>query len=124
MNNKPQFGFVLEYVTDIEAAKRFYVEVLHLEVERNSPVFVQFNHFAIASDESIGGSREPEVYWVINDAEAAFSEFSQKAEVTQPVKQMPFGKVFGLKDPAGQPIYFVEFAQQRPSQALAENSPG
>ena len=29
---KPQFGFVLEYVKDIEAAKRFYVEVLGLQM--------------------------------------------------------------------------------------------
>ena len=122
MNNKPEFGFVLEYVTDIEAAKRFYVEVLHLEVERAAPVFVQFDHFAIASDESMSDSREPEVYWVVENADAAFAEFSQKAEVIQPIQQKPFGKVFGIKDPAGQPIYLVEFAQQRPSQVVAEKS--
>jgi catechol 2,3-dioxygenase-like lactoylglutathione lyase family enzyme len=55
MGNKPTFGFVLEYVTDIEAATRFYVEVIGLEIERHHPVFVQFNHFAIASDESMSG---------------------------------------------------------------------
>jgi len=122
MNNKPKFGFVLEYVTDIEAAKRFYVEVLNLEVERYHPVFVQFNHFAIASDESMSGSRDPEVYWLVDDVEAAFADFSQKAEVIQPIQQMPFGKVFGIKDPAGQPIYLVEFARQRPSQSVPEKS--
>jgi catechol 2,3-dioxygenase-like lactoylglutathione lyase family enzyme len=116
MSNKPEFGFVLEYVTDIEAARRFYVEILGLEVERINPVFVQFNHFAIASDESMSGNRDPEVYWLIDDAEAAFSDFSQKAEVIMPLKQMPFGKVFGIKDPAGQPLYLLEFAQNRPSQ--------
>ncbi len=120
MNNKPKFGFFLEYVEDIEAAKRFYVEVLHLEVERAAPVFVQFNNFAIASDESMSGSREPEVYWVVEDAEAAFAEFTQKAEVIQPIQQKPFGKVFGIKDPAGQPIYLVEFAKQRPSQQVTK----
>ena len=118
MDNKPKFGFVLEYVTDIEAAKRFYVEILGLEVERVSPVFVQFDHFAIASDESMSGSREPEVYWVVDDAEAAFQDLSKKCEVSVPLKQMPFGKVFGIKDPAGQPQYLVEFAKSRPSQAV------
>lgn len=39
MNSKAKFGFVLEYVTDIEATKRFYVEVLGLEVERSSRVY-------------------------------------------------------------------------------------
>ena len=31
MNNQAVFGFVLEYVTDLEAARRFYVEVLGLD---------------------------------------------------------------------------------------------
>src|SRR5271157_3301891 len=122
MNNKPKFGFFLEYVEDIEAAKRFYVEVLHLEVERAAPVFIQFDHFAIASDESMSGSREPEVYWVVEDVEAAFAEFTQKTEVIQSIQQKPFGKVFGIKDPAGRPIYLVDFAKQRPSQSVPGKS--
>ena len=118
MNNPVKFGFVLEYVTDIEATRRFYVDVLGLEVERYSPAFIQFNHFAIASDESMSGSRDPEVYWLVENAEAAFNEFSQKGAVSLPIKQMPFGKVFGIQDPSGQPQYFVEFAKDRPSQAV------
>ena len=118
MSNEPKFGFILEYVTDIEATKRFYVEILGLEVERYSPVFVQFKHFAIASDESMSGNRNSEVYWLVDDAEAAFNDFSQKAEVILPLKQLPFGKTFGIKDPAGQPLYLVEFAQNRPSQPV------
>jgi predicted enzyme related to lactoylglutathione lyase len=118
MSHKAVFGFVLEYVTDIEAAKRFYVEVLGLEVERVSPVFIQFHNFAIASDESMSGNREPEVYWLVDEAEAALKDFSQKGEVSLPLKQMPFGKVFAIKDPAGQPQYFVELAKNRPSQAV------
>jgi len=118
MSNKAKFGFVLEYVTDIEAARRFYVEVLGLEIERYSPTFIQFNHFAIANDESMSSTRDPEVYWVVEDAEAAFKEFSQKGEISTPMKQMPFGKVFGIKDPAGQPQYLIEFAKVRPSAAV------
>lgn len=116
MSSKPEFAFVLEYVTDIEAARRFYVEVLGLEVERTSPVFVQFKHLAIASDESLSGNNEPEVYWQVEDAQAAFKSLSQKGEVIMPLKQMPFGKVFSIKDPAGQPLYLIEFAADRPSQ--------
>jgi catechol 2,3-dioxygenase-like lactoylglutathione lyase family enzyme len=118
MNHTPKFGFSVEYVTDIEAAKRFYVEVFGLEVARSSPVYVQFDHFALASDESLSGSREPEVYWLVDDTEAAFSALSPQAEVSVPLKQMPFGKVFGIKDPAGQPLYLLEFAQNRPSQLM------
>jgi len=118
MNNKPEFGFILEYVTDIETTKQFYVEVLGLKVERDSPTFVQFGHFALASDEAMSDTRDPEIYWVVDDAEAALNGFSQKAQINLPLKQMPFGKVFGLKDPAGQAIYFVEFAKNRPSQPV------
>lgn len=118
MSTKAEFGFYLEYVPDIEAAKRFYVDVLGLEVERYHPTYVQFKHFAIANDASMSGTREPEVYWLVEDAEAAFRDLSQKAEVVMPLKQMPFGKVFGIKDPAGRPLYLLEFAQNRPSQAV------
>lgn len=118
MKSKAKFGFVLEYVTDIEAAKRFYVEVLGLEIERYSPAFIQFHSFAIASDESMSASRDPEVYWQVDDAEAEYQELSQKAEISLPLKQMPFGKVFGIKDPSGQPQYLIEFAKNRPSQPV------
>jgi catechol 2,3-dioxygenase-like lactoylglutathione lyase family enzyme len=116
VSSKPTFGFALEYVTDIEAAKRFYVDVLGLDVEREHPTFVQFTSFAIASDESLGGGDDPELYWLVDDAEAAFRDLSPKAEVSLPLKQMPFGKVFGIKDPAGRPRYLVELAPDRPSR--------
>ncbi len=122
MTTKPRFGFALEYVSDIEAVKRFYVDVLGLDVEREHPAFVQLKdqagaRFAIASDESMGDSNE-ELYWLVDDAEAAFSELSKKAEVSLPLKQMPFGKVFAIKDPAGQPRYLLELAQNRPSRPV------
>jgi predicted enzyme related to lactoylglutathione lyase len=118
MSNNVKFGFVLEYVTDIEAAKRFYVEVLGLQVERVSPTFIQFENFAIAGDESMTADRDPEVYWLVDDAEAAFNDFSHKGEISVALKQMPFGKVFGIKDPSGQPQYILEFAKNRPSQTV------
>ena len=59
-----------------------YVEALGLEIERDSPMFIQFNNFAIASDKSMSGNRDPEVYWVVEDVEAAFKDLSQKAART------------------------------------------
>ncbi len=118
MDSKPVFGFVLEYVSDVEAAKRFYVDVLGLAVERYHPTYVQFEHFAIASDESLSGERMPEHYWLIEDADAAFRDLSAKAEVVVPMRQMPFGKVFGIKDPAGQTLFLLEFARDRPSRPV------
>ena len=119
----PRFAFALEYVDDIEAAKRFYVEVLGLRVEREAPVFIQFQdsagiRYAIASDEPLSGSRGLELYWQVDDAEAACSTLSQRGELCVPLRQMAFGKVFAIKDPAGQPQFFVEFAQNRPSRTV------
>ncbi len=118
MSIKPTFGFVLEYVTDVEAAKRFYVDVLGLEVEREHPTFVQFHDFAIASDESLSGTRDPELYWLVDDVEAAFKDLAQKAEISVPLKQLPFGKVFAVKDPAGRPQFLLQFAKERPSRPV------
>ena len=114
---KPRFGFAVAYVKDIAEARRFYVEVLGLRVERESPQFVQFESFAIASDEPMSGSNL-ELYWLVDDAEAAFRELSHKAELTLKLKQMPFGRVFGVRDPAGQPRYLLELAQDRPSRRV------
>ena len=118
MTTKTKFGFMVEYVADIEAARRFYADVLGLEVERHSPAFIQFNHFAIATDESMSGSRAPEMYWLVEDAEEALKELAQKGEISMPLTQMPFGKVFGINDPDGQTQYLLEFAKNRPSQAV------
>jgi catechol 2,3-dioxygenase-like lactoylglutathione lyase family enzyme len=118
MSASPKFGFTIEYVDDIEKAKHFYTDVLGLEMLRYAPTFIQFDHFAIASDEALGGTREPEQYWLVNDAEAAFSELSKKAEISLPLKQMPFGKVFAIKDPSGHPRFLIELAQNRPSQPV------
>lgn len=116
MSHNPRFGFAVEYVPDIEAAKRFYTDVLGLEVERYHPTFVQFDRFAIASDEPLGGRSDVELYWLVDDAEAAINDLSRKVEVSLPLTQMPFGKVFSIRDPAGQPQYLLELAVDRPSR--------
>jgi len=116
MSPKPSFGFAIEYVDDIPAATRFYTEVLGLKVERHHPTFVQFEHFAIASDESLSGTRELELYWLVEDAAAALKAMSARGEVTKPLTELPFGKVFGVMGPAGQPRYVLELAARRPSQ--------
>jgi predicted enzyme related to lactoylglutathione lyase len=123
MASKPRFGFVLEYVDDVASAKPFYVDVMGLKVERESPEFIQFSdpagvNFAIASDESLGGTREPEVYWVVDDAAAAHQALPASAKVSHPLEQKPFGTVFGVQDPAGETQFFIEFARTRPSQPV------
>jgi predicted enzyme related to lactoylglutathione lyase len=121
MNEKPKFGFIVEYVKDIEATKRFYIEEFGLEVEREHPTYVQFETFALATDEPMGGEAGLEVYWLVDDAEAAFGSLSAKAQICLPLKQVPFGKVFGVRDPDGHPRYILELSKNRPSQAVSKD---
>lgn len=47
----------------------------------------------------------------MDDVEAAYRELSDWAEVSAPLKQLPFGTVFGVKDAAGNARYVLEFAR-------------
>jgi predicted enzyme related to lactoylglutathione lyase len=116
VNQPAKFGFAIHYVTDIQAARRFYTEILGLEPERQAPTYVQFGSFAIASDESMTDQRETELYWLVDDAERALREISMQTKVTMPLKQLPFGKVFAVQDPAGNSCYLLELAANRPSK--------
>ncbi len=118
MSIQPKFEFVLEYVNDVEAAKRFYETVMGLKVQRYHPTFVQFDKFAIASDASLTGTREPEIYWLVEDIEAAFQELASNAEIAVPLKDMPFGRVFAVREPSGRPRFLLQYARQRPSQPI------
>lgn len=120
MNEKSKFGLVVEYVMDIKAARRFYVEVLGLVVEREHPTFVQFEHFAIATDEPMRGNPDREIYWLVDDADTAFKSLSGKAEVTVSLKQTPFGKVFGVRSPDGSSCYVLELSKDRPSSEVKQ----
>jgi hypothetical protein len=112
---KAEFAFALEYVDDIDAARRFHEGVAGLTPQRTHPQFVQYEGFAIASDEALGGTRGRELYWTVANAESAFAEVSQTAEVVQAPRDLPFGKVFALRGPAGEPVFFLEWAVRRPS---------
>jgi catechol 2,3-dioxygenase-like lactoylglutathione lyase family enzyme len=123
-NHTAQFAFPIEYVSDIQATRRFFVDVLGLEVDREAPTFIQFKardgaSYAIASDEPMQPGVTPELWWTVEDAEAAFEDMASKSEISMPLQQMPFGKCFGIKDPAGQVHYVLEFATQRPSQHVS-----
>ncbi|MBV9596866.1 MAG: hypothetical protein JOZ87_08375 [Chloroflexi bacterium] len=125
-NTNARFGFALEYVTDVQATKGFFVDVLGLKVDRDHPTFVQFSDasgvsYAIASDERMDPTQSgvPELWWVVDNARSAFDELSKTSDVGMPLRDMPFGTCFGIKDPSGQVHYLLEFAQQRPSQAVA-----
>jgi hypothetical protein len=54
----------------------------------------------------------------VEDAEGAYGLLKQKAEICLPMKQVPFGKVFGVRDLDGRPRYILEFAKDRPSHVV------
>lgn len=118
MTPSPEFGFLVEYVADIEAATRFYTDVVGLTVQRTHPTFVQFEHFAIGNDTGLSGSGEREIFFLVDDAEAAFGELPPDVEVTLALEAQPYGKVFGVAGPGGRPIYLLELAADRPSQPV------
>ena len=115
MVDAPRFEFALEYVDDVKAVRAFYEAVMGLKAQREHPTFVQFEHFAIASDERVGGGSEPELYWSVEDIDAAYREMSANAEIAVPLKDLPFGRVFAVKDPDGRSRFLLEWAGQRPS---------
>ncbi len=119
MKTTPRFGFVIEPVEDVQAAKRFYTEVMGLQVQREHPVYVQFENFAVAGDGANTDSREPEVYWLVDDADAALEELSRKAEISAPMKNEAFGKFFGVRDSVGRTQFILELSKNRPSQPVS-----
>jgi catechol 2,3-dioxygenase-like lactoylglutathione lyase family enzyme len=118
MQTSTRFGFAVEYVKDIDAARRFYVDVLGLKVERAAPTFIQFEHFGITSEQQMSAGSQPELYWLVDDAEAAFREMSNQAPVGLELTDLPFGRLFTVKDPDGMPCFVLQLAAQRPSAAV------
>ncbi len=118
MTQIARFGFVVEYVPDTEAARRFYSDVMGLQAQRVHPRFIQFEHFAVASDESLSGTGETELYWLVDDADAALAEMSKKTAITVPMQTREFGKVFAIAGAAGRPQYLLELARNRPSEVV------
>src|SRR5262252_8031619 len=101
MTTRVRFGFALEYVTDVPQTRRFFTDVLGLQIDRDHPTFVQFKDaggsaYAIASDEPMATADEPELWWTVDNAESACAEMSNRAELVMPLRDMPFGKCFGL----------------------------
>lgn len=118
MSNQPRFGFVVEYVKDIRAAQRFYEDVLGLQAERVHPTYVQFDHFAIASDAPMAGDGVREIYWLIPDAQRAFQALSTATDIVLPLTKKPFGTVFGVRDSDGQSQFLLELSTNRPSRLV------
>ncbi len=117
MSIHPRFGFAIANVKDLAKAKKFYTETLGLAVQREAPGFIQFEHFAIASDNP-GAIHPLELYWLVDDAEAAHRGLVASGATCSAVDAKPFGKLFSVQDPEGHERFVLELSAARPSKAV------
>ncbi|MCA0326450.1 MAG: glyoxalase/bleomycin resistance/dioxygenase family protein [Proteobacteria bacterium] len=111
----PQFALAVRYVRDMPAARRFYVDVLGLKPQREHASFIQFAHFALASDAPLGDDRAAELCWLVDDIDAAWGQLQTQGRVRMPLTDLPFGRIFSIDDADGHPCYVMQWAAARPS---------
>lgn len=107
-------SFVLLHVPQVEAVLPFYTEKLGLEVDQQQEGFAQFKSgergavLALANGAGTG-DEGTEVWWFVDDANATHEALSGRGvEIATPPTDMPFGRTFTIKDPAGNRLYLLE----------------
>ncbi|MGI8588006.1 MAG: VOC family protein [Chloroflexia bacterium] len=111
-------NFVLFHVQDVAAARAFFVEKLGLELEADSPTFLQFKANGGASLGVIQpppeGAEDVQLWWYVDDADAVHAKLVEKGvEIVQPPTDEPFGRTVAIHGPEGRPLYLL----QLPSRA-------
>jgi predicted enzyme related to lactoylglutathione lyase len=107
-------SFIMLHVQNIPAARQFCTDMLGYDVEAEAPGFVQFVNTGgatLALGEA--GAGDPiELWWFVDDADGTYSDLqSRGAEVVGPPADMPFGRVFSIKDPSGGTVNFLQPAE-------------
>lgn len=107
--------FVVVHVPAVAAVEAFYTETLGLSVAARNTGFLQLapgGGASVALGEAAG--RDPiELWWYVDDAEAELARLQARGvEIVQPIVDMPFGRTFAIKDPAGTTLYMLQPAQQ------------
>jgi len=115
--NDLRFGFVVANVKDVVAARHFYENVLGLTVQREAPNFIQFENFAVASDNP-DATAPLELYWLVDDIERARDNLTSRGADCTDIDQKPFGSLFSTTDPDGGQRFVLQLAAQRPSTAV------
>jgi predicted enzyme related to lactoylglutathione lyase len=103
--------FVLVHVPEVAAVEAFYTGTLGLSVAARNTGFLQLapeGGASVAFGEAPG--RDPvELWWYVDDAEAELARLqAQGVEIAQPIVDMPFGRTFAIKDPAGFTLYILQ----------------
>jgi catechol 2,3-dioxygenase-like lactoylglutathione lyase family enzyme len=106
--------FVVLNVPDLAAARAFYTGKLGLEVEAESPEFIQFRRasgavFALQPDTDATSYSGLELWWHVENADQAHDELAAKGiPIAEPLTDRPFGRVFAVSDPAGNILRFLQ----------------
>jgi hypothetical protein len=75
--------------------------------------------FGISVDTtSVFPGASTELYWLVDDAAGAHRELSNQGAAPGPIDTKPFGKLFSVKDPEGEPRWILELAAARPSKPV------
>lgn len=118
--------FVLLHVSSIEEAVKFYTDKLGLEVDGPvSDSFAQFKQpdgkgaiLALSVEEGraneSGKAEGTELWWFVDDADAHQAKLAaQGVEIASPATDMPFGRVFSIKDPADNTLYMLQLSARQ-----------
>lgn len=107
-------NFILLHVRDIAAERDFYKDALGLELEGQSPDFVQFQpngaaSLALSKDEPPVPQQTVELWWQVDNADALHAALVQRGTtIVSAPKDEPFGRAFSAKDPEGNQINFYQ----------------
>ncbi len=110
-------GIVVLYVNDVEKARKFYTEVVGLQVDeaQSSAQFVMLRPSAgsllaleditIAPVDKVSAPRSAEIGFEVDNADAVWKRWKAcGVEMVTPLEDKPFGRTFTAKDPEG---YFL-----------------
>ncbi len=112
-------NFIMVHIPDVGLVKDFYTEKLGLTIEDQQPGFIQFGQpggkgaTLAVGNQGAGEARDPiELWWYVDNAQRTHDKLvEQGVEVVVPLANMPFGRSFAVKDPAGQTIFLLEPGQ-------------
>ncbi len=114
-------NFILLHVSDIAKVLPFYTQTLGFEIESQATDFVQFKlvngqgaALALSQQEPNGPTQNIELWWFVDNAETTLASLQERgASLLEPLADQPFGRTFSLKDPLGNPLFFLQLRQSQ-----------
>src|SRR5262249_6446688 len=110
-------NFVVVHIKDTAVARSFYTEKLHYTVVDESPDFIQLDAgngatLALQQDDQAAPTTSIELWWQVADVDATHATLVERhAEIAVSPKDMPFGRIFSLKDPDGNLVNYYQLPQ-------------